>query len=88
VPHEEVLREFLDQVDSLPACLSTVFWVQAVAGNQYDRNPGSGGNIKPGGTGTITCNKGRKDEVSVKFTVLNKGEEVGGLSTEKSANIG
>jgi hypothetical protein len=51
---------------------------QAVAGQA---------NTKPDCTGSITYNKGQKDEINIKYVIVFNGDELKGIVVDRGANV-
>jgi hypothetical protein len=59
----------------------------SVAGQQSNQDISGQAQAKPDCTGTITYNKGQKDEINIRYVVVNNGDEMRGMITDPGANV-
>jgi hypothetical protein len=59
----------------------------SVAGQQSNQDVSGQAQTRPDCTGTITYNKGQKDEINVRYVVVNNGDEMRGMISDPGANV-
>jgi hypothetical protein len=59
----------------------------SVGGTIFPQPVSGQASTAPDCTGTITYNKGARDEINIKYVVLANGDEMRGMVTDRGANI-
>lgn len=59
----------------------------SVAGTVFPQAVAGQSSTRPDCTGSITYNKGQKDEINIRYVIVSQGEELMGMVVDKGANV-